>query len=111
MTGKLLAREQKKGKETISSILCLVHEDFWGSHSRVFCNIGTLSIHVALIPQESEVLHKPFNSYCHPGYPEGGREQGQLWLVFLLVVTLLTETAGPLKKRVGESKPKEFLAV
>lgn len=83
MTGKLLARDQKKGKETISSILCLVHDDFWGSHSRVFCNIKTLSIHVALIPQEFEVLHKPFNSYCHLGCLEGDRKQGQHLACFL----------------------------
>lgn len=46
MAKELLAREQKTGKEIISSIPHQVHDDFWGSHSPVFCSLMTLSIHI-----------------------------------------------------------------
>lgn len=40
--------------------------------SPVFCIIIKLSIHVALIYQALEVLHKHFISYSHGGTWEGG---------------------------------------
>ena len=43
--------------------------------SPVFCIIINLSIHVALIYQELEVLHKHFISYSHRGYLGRGRKQ------------------------------------
>lgn len=58
MTKKLLARDQKKAKEIISSILYLVHDDFWGSQSPGFCSVMTLSIHIALMSQELKVLQR-----------------------------------------------------
>lgn len=48
MAKKVLARDQKKGKEIIPSLLCLVCDDFRGSHSPVFCGIIAFSIFTAL---------------------------------------------------------------
>lgn len=76
MAKELLASQQKKGKEIISSIPCQVHDDFWGSHSPVFCSIMTLSIHIALISQELQVHHKHLISSLHLGVP-GGREEAR----------------------------------
>lgn len=59
MAKKVLARDQKKGKEIIPSVLvCLVCDDFRGSHSPVFCGIIAFSIFTALASGEFEVLHK-----------------------------------------------------
>ena len=111
MTEKLLARDQKKGNEIISSILRLECDDFRGSRSPVFCIIIKLSIHIALIPQELEVLHKHFISCSHLGYLERMKEARTAFGLFFCPCSLLAKTPGPLKQSMGgeggRSKPKD----
>lgn len=92
MTDKLLARDEKKGNEIIPSILCLVRDDFWGSHSPVFCGIRTLSIDVALESQKFKVLQSVLSAALTwvPGEEE---ESKCIWFVFFLMITLLADTS------------------
>ena len=106
MTEKLLARDQKKGNEIISSILCLECDDFRGSRSPVFCMIIKLSIHIALIPQELEALHKHFISCSHLGYLGRMKEERTAFGLFFFPWSLFAKTAGPLKQSMGEANPR-----
>lgn len=111
MAEKLLARDQKKGKEMIPSILCLVDDDFRRSHSPVFCDIITLSIHIALVSQEFEVLHKHFINCSHLDAWDGGGKQGQHLACFLPDDHSLSRDLRPSAREDGESKPKDSLIV
>lgn len=99
MTEKLLARDQKKGKEIISSVLCLAHDDF---------RRMTLSVHIALI---SGAWSPPqvFYQLLSPGVlgDEAGSTDG-VWLIFFPVISLLAETSGPLKEKVGRTNSRIF---
>lgn len=108
MAKELLAREQEKGKEMISSIPCQVHGDFWGSHSPVFCCIRTLSIIEHWSPGSSEFTTGSSLAPVTWEFWEGGRLWGQHLIHFLPGGKLSAGTTTPLKEMVG-GQPKDFL--